>query len=344
MVGSDSGKLTILEYKPELASFARVHCETFGKSGCRRIVPGQHLAVDPRGRALMVGACEKQKLVYTLNRDSAANLTISSPLEAHKGHTLCFDLVGVDVGFENPVFAALEVDYEDVEEAAPGAGGEGGGEEGAPAGPAYTKLLTYYEFDLGLNNVTRKWSDAVDPSSNLLLALPGGDDGPGGVLVCSESFVCFRAPGQPERRVLLPRRRDMPAEHGLLIVGAALHRQKDLFFVLLHSELGDLYKVSVTHAGAAVSELVVRYFDTVPTSVALVILRTGFLFAASEAGNHGFYQFQGNARFVHFLDSFHFFFFPLSRRAAPRGDAGRAGATASLPRSLSHKARPPLGS
>ncbi len=45
--------------------------------------------------------------------DQAANLTISSPLEAHKSHTLCFDMCGVDVGFENPLFACIELDYED---------------------------------------------------------------------------------------------------------------------------------------------------------------------------------------------------------------------------------------
>lgn len=33
----------------------QVHQETFGKSGCRRIVPGQYLAVDPKGRAVMIG-------------------------------------------------------------------------------------------------------------------------------------------------------------------------------------------------------------------------------------------------------------------------------------------------
>ena len=49
-----------------------------------RIVPGQYLAVDPKGRAIMVGAMEKQKLVYIMNRDASARLTISSPLEAHK--------------------------------------------------------------------------------------------------------------------------------------------------------------------------------------------------------------------------------------------------------------------
>jgi len=90
-----------------------VHAETYGKTGCRRIVPGQFVATDPRGRALMVGAIEKQKLVYILNRDTAARLTISSPLEAHKSNTLTFDIVGVDVGFDNPIFAALEVDTDE---------------------------------------------------------------------------------------------------------------------------------------------------------------------------------------------------------------------------------------
>ena len=60
----------------------------------------------------MIGAIEKQKLVYILNRDSAARLTISSPLEAHKSHTLVYHMVGVDVGFDNPMFATLELDYE----------------------------------------------------------------------------------------------------------------------------------------------------------------------------------------------------------------------------------------
>lgn len=60
----------------------------------------------------IVGAVEKQKLVYVLNRDAQAHLTISSPLEAHKANTITFYSVGVDVGFENPNFACLEIDYE----------------------------------------------------------------------------------------------------------------------------------------------------------------------------------------------------------------------------------------
>ena len=83
VIGSDSGKIAILEFSAEKGQFERVHAETYGKTGCRRVVPGQYVAADPRGRAVMVGGVEKQKLVYILNRDTAARLTISSPLEVH---------------------------------------------------------------------------------------------------------------------------------------------------------------------------------------------------------------------------------------------------------------------
>jgi len=85
--------------------------EMYGKSGARRIVPGQYFATNPKGRSLMIAGMEKAKLVYILNRDAAANLTISSPLEAHKNAAIIHHIVGLDVGFENPMFAALEMDY-----------------------------------------------------------------------------------------------------------------------------------------------------------------------------------------------------------------------------------------
>ncbi len=56
MIGSDSGKITILEFETEKNDWKTVHCEVFGKTGCRRIVPGQYLAADPKGRAIMIGS------------------------------------------------------------------------------------------------------------------------------------------------------------------------------------------------------------------------------------------------------------------------------------------------
>lgn len=54
------------------------------------------------------------------------------------------------------------------------------------------KHLTYYELDLGLNHVLRKWSEPVDNGANMLIPVPGGGDGPGGVLVCAENFLLYR--------------------------------------------------------------------------------------------------------------------------------------------------------
>ncbi|GFY83635.1 cleavage and polyadenylation specificity factor (CPSF) A subunit protein [Actinidia rufa] len=281
VIGSDSGRIVILEYNKEKNVFDKVHQETFGKSGCRRIVPGQYLAVDPKGRAVMIGACEKQKLVYVLNRDTAARLTISSPLEAHKSHTISYSVCGVDCGFDNPMFAAIELDYSEADQ-------DSTGQAAAEA----QKHLTFYELDLGLNHVSRKWSDQVDNGANMLVTVPGGGDGPSGVLVCAENFVIYKNQGHPDVRAVIPRRGDLPAERGVLIVSAAMHKQKSMFFFLLQTEYGDVFKVTLDHDNDRVKELKIKYFDTIPVTSALCVLKSGFLFAASEFGNHALYQFQ----------------------------------------------------
>ncbi|CAK9315169.1 unnamed protein product [Citrullus colocynthis] len=281
VVGSDSGRIVILEYNKDKNVFDKIHQETFGKSGCRRIVPGQYLAIDPKGRAVMIGACEKQKLVYVLNRDTAARLTISSPLEAHKSHTIVYSICGIDCGFDNPIFAAIELDYSEADQDSTGV-----------AASEAQKHLTFYELDLGLNHVSRKWSEPVDNGANMLVTVPGGGDGPSGVLVCAENFVIYKNQGHPDVRAVIPRRADLPAERGVLIVSAAMHKQKTMFFFLLQTEYGDIFKVTLEHNNDSVKELKIKYFDTIPVTASMCVLKSGFLFAASEFGNHSLYQFQ----------------------------------------------------
>ncbi|CAE7694314.1 SAP130B, partial [Symbiodinium microadriaticum] len=284
VIGSDSGKISIVEFKTETNEWVSVHCEVFGKTGCRRIVPGQFVAADPKGRALMIGAIEKQKFVYIMNRDSANRLTISSPLEAHKTETVIFSICGVDVGFDNPIFAMIELEYKEADEDPTG-----------EAAMETEKRLTYYELDLGLNHVVRKWSEPISRTANMLLTVPGGDDGPSGVLICGENWVSYKNQGHAEVRTPLPRRRDMPVQRGLLITSAAVHKQRGLFFFMLQSELGDLYKVSLTISPTdkkVVTDVVVTVFDTLPPSTSLCITKTGLMFSASEFGNHMLLQFQ----------------------------------------------------
>jgi len=288
VVGSDSGRICILEFDEKENCFVKVHQETFGKTGCRRIVPGQYLAVDPKGRAVMISAVEKQKFVYVLNRDAQNQLTISSPLEAHKSHTLVYATVGVDVGFENPMFACLEVDYDTVNNAA-----------------GVTKNLTFYELDLGLNHVVKKHSIVVDRSAHYLISVPGGSDGPSGILVASENYltyysILFGDANKEPTRSAIPRRVQMPVARGLMIVASGMHKSKKknkrtLLFFIIQSEVGDLYKVTLNfdENTKIVSAINVQYFDTTPVANSINVLRSGYLFSASEFGNHSFYRFKG---------------------------------------------------
>ncbi|KAJ3068360.1 Splicing factor 3B subunit 3 [Podochytrium sp. JEL0797] len=295
IVTSDSGRIVILEYNPAKNCFDKVHQETFGKSGYRRIVTGHYLATDPKGRAVMIGAIEKQKLVYILNRNATTQLTISSPLEAHKANTLCFYLVGVDVGYENPTFAAIEVDFSESDQ--------------DPSGEAFEaieKVVTYYELDLGLNHVVRKWSDPIDRTSNMLVAIPGGIEGPSGVLVCSENYISWKHPDYPECRIMIPARLDplqpvaaageQSSRTGIIVVSAVVHKLKKAFFVLLQTEDGDIFKVTLDFdIGAdksigAVTNIRLKYFDTIPVSSGMVLFKNGLLFVASEFGNHYLYR------------------------------------------------------
>ena len=293
VLGADAGRVVVLEFDPRRNAFVQVHAPAYGKAGCRRAVPGQYVAADPQGRALMLSAVEKQKLVYVMNRDAGGQLTISSPLEAHKAHTLVFATVGVDVGFENPLFACLELSYAEADE-------DPSGEAAREA----EKHLTFYELDLGLNHVVRKWSEPTDRGANALVAVPGADrGGPGGVLVLAENWVLYcnmddedaAGTARAELRTPIPRRCDTAEERGVLLVATATHRTQGMFFVLAQSEYGDLYKISLLQGanGEGVVDVRVKYFDTLPVAASLCITKTGLLFAASELGDHALYEFRG---------------------------------------------------
>jgi splicing factor 3B subunit 3 len=275
IVGSDSGRVVILEADLTKREFVKIHQETYGKTGCRRIVPGDYIASDPKGRAIMLSAIEKQKFVYIINRDTENKMTISSPLEAHKSHNICFDTVGMDVGYENPLFACLEVDYGDSDM------------ENAPVNTGdYQKLIVFYEMDLGLNHVVRKNFEKVNNSAHLLMPVPGGSEGPGGVLVCCENYIIYKKQNHEERLTPYPKRHEsILSERGLMIVNFSMVKRKDLFFYIAQSELGDLYKISLNYTGNDVHGLQVDYFDSIPSANSICVIPGGFLFSASETSN-----------------------------------------------------------
>lgn len=288
VVTSDSGSITVLSPDVATATFRQVHCEPFGRSGCRRVIPGQFLACEPRGRACMISAIERCKFAYVLNRDPQDNLTISSPLESHKSSCTTYALQPLDVGFENPVFAALERSYDD----------------------NAVKHLVCYELDLGLNHVVRKLASPVRPSSFVMLPVPGHTDGPGGILICSAGFVTYRnllveesgvSPPDTDMKDVdqpdavhyleapLPFREGTDQENTMIVCGTVYHdRKRNAFFFMLCTEFGDLIKAELTWAPeTGVSDLRLVYFDSLPSpAAAMTIFRSGFLLVVLEGADN----------------------------------------------------------
>ncbi|CAG2056899.1 unnamed protein product [Timema podura] len=236
VVGSDSGRIVILEYIPAKNVLEKVHQET----------------------VVCVGAIEKQKLVYIMNRDAEARLTISSPLEAHKSNTLVYHTVGVDVGFENPMFACLEIDYEVKDSTI---------ESSKTLNPRiFVRIrkqtqtpqvrqrtrLNRLSLSMSLTWGLTTWcANIASPSRNtqtFWFSVPGGNDGPSGVLICSENYLTYKNLGdQHDIRCPIPRRRndlDDP-ERGMIFVCSATHKTKSMFFFLAQTEQGDIFKITL---------------------------------------------------------------------------------------------------
>lgn len=279
----------MINYDADKNAFKRIHLETFGKSGIRRTIPGQYLASDPRGRCSMLASTEKNKVVYIVNRNSEGGILISSPHEANQWASLCFAMCALDTGWEHPVFATLEVDYTD--------------SEGDPSGDMYNlreKQLVYYTVDLGLNHVVKSWSDTVDYSANMVFGVPGGQDGPSGVLVCCEDRIYYRHDKNNPLCIPIPRRSG-PTEdpnRKRIIVAGCLHlaRQRHEFFFLLQTEDGDVFKLTITQEkdaqGRETSQperLNLKYYETFPVAKQMLLIRKGYIYIAAENGESKLY-------------------------------------------------------
>jgi len=294
LIGSDSGTVSILDFLG--GQKAKIlHCPVLGKTGCRRGTPGQYLAKDPRGRAFMISAIEKRKLVYVLNRDADGDPTIASPLEAHRSRTIVLDTVGIDNGYDNPIFASLEYQYPDDEDTVAAAADKNMTAEEVLTG--IQKEVAYYELDLGLNHVSRRWASPAHPSACCMAPLHGGADGPSGVLVGGEDWIEYLHEGLSSKIVCaVPRRKLHPLDKGVLITKMTVHKQKKAkLFALAQSEIGDVFKVTIRLDANDVTKVVgmtISLLDTLPPANALNISKLGMLFAPAEFGDHSLYQFE----------------------------------------------------
>ena len=112
------------------------------------------------------------------------------------------------------------------------------------------------------------------------------------MLVCIDDYIVYRHPDQPPHIVPIPVRENASIHRGSMIVASVLHKMKTSFFLLVQNEDGDLFKVTVEHDEEQVKAVRIKYFDTVPVAASLCILRSGYLFVASDSGSQCLYAFE----------------------------------------------------
>ena len=289
VMATDSGKFNIYRYDMKENRFIIEISHAYGHVGCRRALAGELLAMDPAGRAIMCGAVERQKIVYGLTREEDVPLVLKSPLEANFQHSITFDIASLDIGFDNPTFASLELNYSEADE-----------DHTGNAARNTQKFLIYYELDIGVNTVKRTWAEPTVRSANRLIPVPSGDKferGPGGLLVLSNGFVTYQKPDHDILTARIPLRENnrtnaSPAPP-VIIVAYDTHIQASdgQFFFIVQSEHGDLYKITLNHQEHQVTMLNIYYFDSIPAANALCITRNGYLFVANESNDHFMYVF-----------------------------------------------------
>jgi splicing factor 3B subunit 3 len=87
----------------------------------------------------------------------------------------------------------------------------------------------------------------------MLIQVPGEPYGPGGIIVVCENFLVYKKVDHEDRECPIPVRNEQ--SEGLFIVTHATFFTKNLFFFLIQSEFGDLYKVSMECTGDKVHGL-----------------------------------------------------------------------------------------
>ncbi|KAL7753211.1 hypothetical protein RI367_000986 [Sorochytrium milnesiophthora] len=269
----EGGEILILEFHPSTVQFQLVDKEGYQNTDTQWMHWGKTMAVDHRGRLVIVGNVEDYKIVYISVDTSGAKLMVSLPMVDALENTIIYSVVSVELPKGNPVFACLEA-YQDVCEGIPREDIISMGE----------KMLVYFEFDLESNEVFRRWDVRVERTANLILPVPG-DPGPAGVLVCSRNTITWYHERHGTQRLPIPRHPGLSVDDDIYIISyITLRLDNGAFLIFVHSTYGDIYRIHFEYSGNQVVAMYIRYFDSAPLAEQILMLQNQYIVALSSVG------------------------------------------------------------
>lgn len=284
---TDSGNLTCLRFERDVVSgkvYMRTLCnEPFARSGIRRLAPQMQLVVDAQSRCVFLSGLERSKLCFLMDWSDDDGLVVSSALEVSRHGRIVVDTCSCDVSFDNPVLASIEIEV-----------------------GTNDHYLAFYCMDLGLNSLVVKSEWILeDRSVSFVMQCPnlqhygirtreqkGEQDDINPFVLCGyDGYVSLRdMEGVYEVTVQLPVRKEASST---TIVNGTIHKLKKSFFMMIQSNHGDLYKVTISPDPETRNPVLeISYFDSIPTSESLHIFKTGTFLNLSEFGNSYLTQFE----------------------------------------------------
>eukprot|EP00762_Andalucia_godoyi_P006418 ANDGO_02882.mRNA.1 Pre-mRNA-splicing factor rse1 len=267
-LGTDSGCFVVFEFSG--SQVTRLCCEPLCRSGLRRQSPGFCMVADPRGRAVFTAGVERDRYMFLLSRDSTGRFSVSSPAEFHEDNAIVVDAAALETGYDNPLFASLEI-----RRRAPAPAAVPGSLQVPIPDITVSTFLVIYEFDLGLNRMSEKYQFPVPDNSHRLCAHPVE-----GVVVCAPHCMSYFSSFTSE-----PRRMHIPEVAWFSSV-VTMRAGSGVSFIVQSED-------AFTWAVRFSSDLsTARSFciPNVPRSLVFCSSKSGLLFCCAELGHHALLQ------------------------------------------------------
>ena len=308
IVLSDSGKLVIFEIDINKKKFISIYKEIYGKSGCRRVTPGEYLAVDNKNRAIMIGAIEKEKFVYIFKDNDTDIISnnnkkiISSPLEVFNPQYICYDLVNLDEGFSNPVFASIEVKYNSYQDWEHNDFIES--DENS-----LNKILFLYEVEIRNNYVAKLLQHQINKTAYKLLPIHFEISNSktnnsffkdnyfyGCLLVFCKGFITFLK--TKENQIIINKNINIDKnKNELMIINDITYSDIDKkeFCILMQSQYGDIYQIIINYnENKNLENFTINNVFKCNTASTLSILDNNILFMGRETSDSEIYSITNN--------------------------------------------------
>ncbi|KAJ3433494.1 splicing factor 3b subunit [Anaeramoeba flamelloides] len=279
-ITTDSGYFSLVEFNFEKQTLECIFQERISERGLKRTGLGH--TVVCKNNLLLMSAIESKMMACNILETTDLKLYLSNQAILLNSQVLYVDTCWVDFNQFPQTIATLQMNCKK-----------------ELSGKSF---LVFYQYNPSTQQLAELEKFSVDPTSNLLIPVPGGNSSlPGGVLICSKQKITYLNNFDDKIEINLPIREgeiNSTTSKSLNInCGVFCYAETDpnelnsiTLYFLIQNDLGDLLKLGIKSNNGLFASFSIGYFDTIPVSTELCYLEKNYLFSPSNCESHIFYE------------------------------------------------------